>query len=183
MTVLAIDEAVRAAVHARSSPTLTVAMLVLTNLASPWLVIPLSMLVSLRLERRSRGDGWLFAGVVLGGEVCCVLLKLVFHRPRPAPFFGLATPPSYAFPSGHAFRSLFFYGTLACLGVRHAQERVARLAVWLAVVLVAVTVGFSRVYLGVHYPSDVLGGYALALAWLGLWRAWWRDNEARACRT
>jgi undecaprenyl-diphosphatase len=170
MTVQAIDDTVRAAVHAKSSPALTAAMVLLTGMAAQWFVLPITVLIGLWLGRRSRRSGWLFVGIVLGGELCCELLKLVVHRPRPDPFFGLTAPSSYSFPSGHAFRSLTFYATLAYFRMRHLQRRGTRPALWAAVILLAIGAGFSRVYLGVHYPSDVLGGYALAVVWLALWR-------------
>ncbi len=170
MSIQALDEAVRATVHGWSSPALTAAMLWLTNVAAQWLVLPLAVLVALRLSRQSRTAGWLFAAVVLGGELGCEVLKLAVRRPRPDPFFGVVAPGSYSFPSGHAFRSVTFYGMLAFSIVTRLRSPGTRAALWAAVVLIAAVAGFSRVYLGVHYPSDVLAGYSLAVAWVALWR-------------
>jgi undecaprenyl-diphosphatase len=93
-------------------------------------------------------------------------LKHAFHRPRPVAFFG-AAPSSYSFPSGHALGSFCFYGMLAAILAAPARGRVAKFCVWTAAVLLVGMIGFSRIYLGVHYPSDVIAGYCAAAVWVG----------------
>jgi membrane-associated phospholipid phosphatase len=95
------------------------------------------------------------AGVLLG-------LKDFFHRPRPDPVFARL---GYSFPSGHAFFALTIYGMLAYLLSRDAPPRRRRQR-WGATVVAILLVGFSRVFLGVHYPSDVVAGFLVALPWL-----------------
>jgi len=110
-------------------------------------------------------------GVVMIGEVVLENgLKLIFARPRPPAFFG-ADPASFSFPSGHALASMCFYGVVAILAARHASTRGRSAATWMAAGLVIVLVGVSRIYIGMHYPSDVLAGYLIGLAWLGALRA------------
>jgi undecaprenyl-diphosphatase len=94
---------------------------------------------------------------------------LWFQRPRPDVFFG-PQPLNYSFPSGHALVSCCFYLALAEILVRDQWPRVRKLAVWTLAVLLTGAIGLSRVYLGVHYPTDVLGGYAAAIAWLSIVR-------------
>ena len=100
-----------------------------------------------------------------GAAVLETVLKYSFHRPRPVPFFGTA-PPSYSFPSGHALASLCFYGQLAIVLTDKICSRSARVLVWLVTGVFIAAIGLSRVYLGVHYSSDVIAGYAVATAWI-----------------
>jgi undecaprenyl-diphosphatase len=81
------------------------------------------------------------------------------------PFFGTEAPHSYSFPSGHALFSICFFGVVAALVAARLPSIAARAAVWTVAVAIAFLIGLSRVYLGVHYPSDVIGGYAAAVAW------------------
>lgn len=107
---------------------------------------------------------WLVA--VLGGEALNLLLKDLFARPRPHFERPLVVEISYSFPSGQAMESLVVYGMLAYFGLltlRSQRTRVVSLGG--AAVLVAL-IGFSRLYLGAHYLSDVLGGFAAGSAWL-----------------
>jgi membrane-associated phospholipid phosphatase len=103
---------------------------------------------------------------MLGVAVLDVALKHAFHRPRPVAFFG-ASPSSYSFPSGHALGSFCFYGILAAILAERARGRGAKLCIWMAAVVLVGMIGFSRIYLGVHYPSDVIAGYCAAAVWVG----------------
>lgn len=116
---------------------------------------------------------WKRAAILLScdlvvASVLNTFLKDVFHRPRPQPFFGIPPPHTYSFPSGHALFSICFYGMLAALLSARLERPLARALVWIFATLLALGIGFSRVYLGVHYPSDVLGGWALAVAWVSV---------------
>jgi membrane-associated phospholipid phosphatase len=109
---------------------------------------------------------WLAA--VLGGEALNLLLKDLFARPRPHFGHPLVVESSYSFPSGQAMESLVVYGMLvyfALLTLRSQRMRVVSAGG--AVVLVTL-IGFSRVYLGAHYVSDVVGGFAAGGAWLSV---------------
>jgi undecaprenyl-diphosphatase len=86
-------------------------------------------------------------------------------RDRPSPFFDTPLPSSYSFPSGHALCSLCFYGSLAWIYAAHVRSKLAQASMWLLSALLIFLIGLSRVYLGVHYPSDVLAGYAAAFVW------------------
>ena len=105
-------------------------------------------------------------------------LKYGFQRARPEAFFG-AAPATYSFPSGHALLSLCFYGAAAALLAKQWNSGVARAAIWTAAALLVLGIGLSRIYLGVHYPSDVIGGYLAALFWISLFRSF---DQLRARR-
>jgi len=94
-----------------------------------------------------------------GALVLEIWLKLAFHRARPAAFLGLASPDSYSFPSGHALYAMCLYSALASITAGR------RMLAWTAAGLMIALIGFSRIYLGVHYPSDVLAGWSIGWFW------------------
>jgi undecaprenyl-diphosphatase len=114
--------------------------------------------------RWRRATLWL-AVTILGALVLDLTLKYAFHRARPTPFF-VALPRTYSFPSGHALFSFCFYGVLAGLLMGRIRSRLARVLIWMAAAILVAAIGFSRIYLGVHYPSDVIAGYLAASLWV-----------------
>jgi undecaprenyl-diphosphatase len=161
----------RGAVHDWASPLATRALLAVTMLGSEWVLLPLGAVLVWRLATIGRErQAILFAIVSLAAELVSHWLKFVLHRPRPAVFFGLSPAETYSFPSGHAFVGTVFYGFLAAILMTFERSRRKRRRIAAAAVLMAFLIGFSRVYLGYHYPSDVLGGWACAAAWLALAR-------------
>jgi undecaprenyl-diphosphatase len=101
-----------------------------------------------------------------GAAVLDVVLKLAFHRVRPTAYFG-TSPGSFSFPSGHALGSLCFYGALAVILSAHITKKKTRAIIWTVALGIAGIIGLSRIYLGVHYPSDVLAGYSAGVVWVG----------------
>lgn len=101
-----------------------------------------------------------FFGLAVGGAALNLLAKAILGRPRPAFWASLAPETTYSFPSGHAMGSAAVVLALGLLLTR------GRWRVWLPGALFVLGVGFSRVYLGVHYPSDVLSGWIAALGWV-----------------
>jgi len=166
------DLTARGAIHAWASLRLTFAMRGFTHLGSSIFWAPLGIFLVWRLAaRRQRQAAVLLALAALGGEAWQQGLKLLFRRPRPEAFFGLAQPETYSFPSGHSMASGCFYGSLALIAASQARSGARRWAIWAGAVALIGVVGFSRIYLGMHYPTDVLGGYLAALAWLAILRA------------
>jgi undecaprenyl-diphosphatase len=102
---------------------------------------------------------------VSGSVVLDTSLKLLFHRVRPEPFFG-PLPHSYSFPSGHALSSFCFYGILAGLLDTRIRSLAVRISIWIVAALLVLAIGVSRIYLGVHYPTDVIAGYVAAAVWV-----------------
>jgi membrane-associated phospholipid phosphatase len=110
---------------------------------------------------------WTWVAAVAGSAVLNQLLKGFFQRPRPHFAHPLVVESSYSFPSGHAMESFVVYGMLAYLAVLlWLRSWEARVAVICGAALVVVLIGFSRMYLGVHYFSDVVAGYAAGGVWL-----------------
>lgn len=105
---------------------------------------------------------------VPGGMLLNVALKHLFRRARPTLEDPLLTLSTYSFPSGHTAAATIFYGLLACYLVRRVESRPARAAIVAACTLMVMLVALSRMYLGVHYLSDVLAAAAEGAAWLAL---------------
>jgi len=161
-----LDSSVRAMVHAFSSPQMTRVMQALTFLGSLEFLSALFVLfVILFLAQGMRRAAMWFAVAAGGSEILDAVLKLAFHRSRPVPFFG-AAPPSYSFPSGHAMSSFCFYGVLAGLYSARIRSRAARILAWIVSAALIAGIGLSRIYLGVHYPTDVVAGYLAGAVWV-----------------
>jgi len=159
---IGFDLPVRAAIHGWASPALTAVMRLITTLGSEYFLLPLGAILVWHLEKRgARQAAYLLVAGSLSAEAVLQLLKALIHRPRPELFFGLVHAETYSFPSGHAFVPAVFFGILAGILTAGAPWRVA-------VVALAALLGFSRVYLGYHYPSDVIAGWALAVVWLAV---------------
>ena len=161
------DAYARELIHARSSPALTAIMHLFTAVGS---VAIMSSLVVLALVIfwicKWKRDVTMLTVTMAGATVLNAALKLGFHRPRPVPYFGIAAPYSFSYPSGHALFSFAFFVTMAALVTARVHTKWGAALLWVAAATIVVLIGFSRVYLGVHYPSDVLAGYLTALSWV-----------------
>ena len=135
-------------------------------LGSPVLfVVDLGVAAWLAMHRERRLLAfWLSA--ILGGLVLDEVLKLAFHRTRPTVASEFISRHSWSFPSGHALNSLVGYWALAFLLRKHYTTPRARAAITACTVLLVAAIGFSRLYLGVHYLSDVTAGYLAGMAWV-----------------
>jgi undecaprenyl-diphosphatase len=127
-------------------------------------LVTTATIVYLLLIRRPATALFVFAAVA-GGQVLSSLLKLEVDRPRPELVSHLVTETSLSFPSGHAMLSAVTYLTLGSLAARFLPDRRTKVFVLGLAVLTTVLVGASRVYLGVHWPSDVLAGWCAGFAW------------------
>jgi undecaprenyl-diphosphatase len=176
------DLAVRNTIHSWSTPLLTRAMLGITDLGAWPLLIVLGLLAAMLLVGRGRIRAAVILGLsAFGAEGFDQLLKALFRRPRPEAFFG-ASPANFSFPSGHSVESCCFYGVLAAIVAVNARSNGERIGIWIMAASVTLAVGISRVYLGVHYPTDVLGGYMAAIVWVALvWTGYqiWRERARR----
>ncbi|WP_045234938.1 phosphatase PAP2 family protein [Deinococcus pimensis] len=149
--------------HGHATTALDRLMLGVTGLTDPVEMASLSLLVcTLLAVRRRVPEALLFGVAVCGAAVLNVLAKLAFHRARPHLWTTLVPETDYGFPSGHAM------GTMAAVAALTILVWRTRARWWVAVPggLLVAWVGLSRVYLGVHFPSDVLAGWSASLAWV-----------------
>jgi undecaprenyl-diphosphatase len=161
------DRTIATYLHSLASPPLTTFFLIVTVLGSVEIMAPLGAFVAAILAWRRR---WLYLGTwitaVGGSAVLNQLLKGLFARPRPFFEHPLVFETSYSFPSGHAMESFVVYGMLAYFAVLALKSWRARTAIVFGMALLVLLIGFSRLYLGVHYFSDVVAGYAAGGVWL-----------------
>lgn len=151
--------------HSISSPGLDAVMIGLTTLGSTVVVAPVLAAVTAYLLFKRRFGAALFLVLALGGAlVIDASMKLLFERPRPKLEYA-AVLPDYSFPSGHSMNGVVFYVGLALVAWSLFGPRIGRPAVIVAAIL-AVGIGTSRIYLGYHYFTDVVGGLLAGSAWL-----------------
>jgi len=160
------DQAAREWVHRYASPGMTRAMTAISLLGYNVLIVELvvALVVFAKLRWR-RAAVWLTVAMA-GSLVLDLTLKYIYHRTRPTAYFGMA-PHSYSFPSGHAMCSFCFYGVLAGLLSARTKPLGWRILIWFTAAALVIAIGLSRIYLGVHYPSDVVAGYLAATVWVG----------------
>lgn len=166
--LLRLDTAAARDLHGwvRGSPRLVFELKVLTFFGSPpwlWLLVIPSTLLAWR--RHARRLAVFLVVTTLGGALLDTVVKIVVNRPRPFLVDPVATAYGKSFPSGHAMSSTIVYGALVLVFLPVVVRR-RRAGVVGAVVVLVLAIGFSRLALGLHYISDVLGGYVLGLAWL-----------------
>jgi membrane-associated phospholipid phosphatase len=159
------DLVVRTRIHEFASPGMTRSMIAISYLGGDGLIIAVLCSLGLFLSLRWRRAALWLVVTMLGALVLDLTLKYAFHRARPAAFFG-SLPRTYSFPSGHALFSFCFYGMLAGLLADRIRARLWRILIWTIAALLVAAIGLSRIYLGVHYPSDVLAGYLTATLWV-----------------
>ncbi|MEO7143702.1 MAG: phosphatase PAP2 family protein [Bryobacteraceae bacterium] len=164
---LHFDNRILALVHGDSRPALTQGLLLVTWIGSTAPVIALTLVaLAVFWLRNRRRDAVVLAITIVGASVLMYFLKIGFHRVRPPPYFGLAPLQSFSFPSGHSLVAFCFYGVLAHLVNSRIQQFAVRAGIWALAVLMVLLIGFSRIYLGFHYPTDVLAGYAAGIVWV-----------------
>src|SRR6202171_6004962 len=155
--------------HTHGSASVTTCMLLVTSFGSTVVVSCLAVLFGLYLLWR-RQPYWLTAMVlsVFGGMGVNKLLKFVVHRARPHFNDPILSLTSYSFPSGHTMMATVLYGVLAAFLISRTPRWPWRVLIVAVAGCLILLVGFSRIYLGAHYLSDVLAALAEGLAWLSL---------------
>jgi len=161
----AFDEAILLWIHQFANPGLDRLMLLITHLANPEVAIPLTgITVGLLLWRRYFQEAQIFLIACLGGTILNVGLKLLFSRVRPELWPRLITETSFSFPSGHALGSVVLYGMIGYLLAQHYLHW-SRAIYGLALSIIA-AISLSRLYLGVHWPTDILAGWSIGFVWV-----------------
>ncbi|MBD6615267.1 phosphatase PAP2 family protein [Komarekiella sp. 'clone 1'] len=151
--------------HQFANPSLDNLMLFITNLGNPkTVVVVAAMTLGILWWRRYRIETYIFVLTCIGGLTLNTGLKLFFSKPRPQLWTLLISEKSFSFPSGHALGSMVMYGFIAYILATYYPQ-FSRLIYVLAVILI-VAIGISRLYLGVHWPTDVIAGYGVGFLWL-----------------
>jgi undecaprenyl-diphosphatase len=154
--------------HGHSSAALRDFFDTVTWFGSPGLWIAGAGASAFLIVRRWWADLLTGAVMIGAGKLFNLWLKGMFARERPLGSIVVGGHESYSFPSGHAMMALLLYGFLAILLWRAYSARRARARIGMGTIMLVTLIGISRIYLGVHYPSDVLGGYVMGGTWLCL---------------
>jgi undecaprenyl-diphosphatase len=165
--IVQFDRTVISFIQGMESPMLTAIMKFFTFIGSTLSIVVLALLVLFFLYKvfKHRSELVLFIAVLLGSNILFLSLKLFFHRARPD-FHRLIEVGGYSFPSGHATNAFTLYGLLTFLLWRHIPARWGRTVLILLSITMIIAIGMSRIYLGVHYPTDVISGYLAGGFWL-----------------
>ncbi len=165
---LSVDQSVLTWVGEHRSSAVTSAMRTVTWLGSAAVLYPATLVLALDWWRRERDwrAGALLAASLAGSTALYNIFKRITERPRPPASDALGTYSHWSFPSGHATQCMAFSAMLLVLVWLTGRPRLQLRAIAAAVVVLAV--GASRIYLGAHWFTDVLGGYALGAAWVSL---------------
>lgn len=148
-------------VHSRTTPSGIAIMKKITYFGSVHFFLPIGILMLLILLKKRNVNGIiLLLSSILGGYGLNILLKSIFIRTRPLEYF-LIEQGGYSFPSGHAMMSMIFYTTITHLLIENEKRRGVKKILWTINCIVIALIGFSRIYLGVHWPTDILMGYVI----------------------
>lgn len=165
--VVQFDEALATELHKNATPNMVATFRIITELGNTPALAVVGVIVGLILILSRR---WLllasWAITLLGGGLLNTILKAFFQRPRPEFTEPLVVETYWSFPSGHAMGSLITYGMLVYLLVLLLKRWYAERLVIAGITLLVLLIGLSRMYLGVHFFSDVLAGYAAGAVWL-----------------
>jgi undecaprenyl-diphosphatase len=164
----AFDTSVLRWIAAHRTPVLDQAMLEITFLGTGTVVLMIVAISGMFLWlTKHKYSALLLLISTSGGLLLNNFLKAGFGRPRPQVFEWGTTVVSTSFPSGHAMGAAVAYGTVAYLAARLQERRLHRVITLICAAVLIVLISVSRLYLGVHYPSDVLAGVIIGLAWAG----------------
>jgi len=162
------DQALVGALHHNAHPTAVTFFLIITDLAGRYATIGIGFVVGLILllyRERLLLISWLVT--LFGGSLLNTGLKAIFQRARPEFENPFLVEANFSFPSGHAMGSLIIYGMLTYLLVILLNRYLEKVILVIAVALILL-IGFSRMYLGVHYFSDIVAGYVAGVGWLAI---------------
>jgi membrane-associated phospholipid phosphatase len=138
----------------------------ITFLGNYQFLIPANfLLIAVLLYLKQKNSAWRVAVIALSSLGLKLLLKDVFHRDRPDNPMILGIT-NFSFPSGHAFMSVAFYGLLIWITIRHVNSKTARTIIILCLSFLIFSIGFSRIYLRVHYTTDVIAGFCIGACWV-----------------
>ncbi len=157
-----IDLGIMNFIIAFRSEWLTKALVFFTYLGDWQVIIGLGIIAIIILGLlREKWKIFFLAAALISGEVIKELLKFLIHRQRPDAVFSLLPENGYAFPSGHAVMSVIFYGMVGYFIYQACKKKWQRIILLVATAILVFLIGYSRIYLGVHWISDILAGWLI----------------------
>lgn len=162
--IISFDSAITHFVYSFRQPLLSSIMNILSFLGGEIFLTTAIIIIILFLLKKHKKDALIFSFILFFGIGLNFLLKNLFQRPRPL-FLPLVHETSYSFPSGHSMNSFIFYTCLSFFIFRKLKNRQLKIVLISSSGLLIFLIGVSRIYLGAHYPSDVLAGYIGGLGW------------------
>ena len=162
-----LDEQISGWLHAHQKTAITAFMLFISRVHSTvWVAFVTLVIIAWCYVRKLRYWALTLALSVYGGSLLNVILKLMFARARPTFENPIIVLTSYSFPSGHTMAATVLYGTFCAFVFSRSRRWLIRAVAVVVSLFMIALVAFSRIYLGAHYPSDVLGAFLEGLAWL-----------------
>lgn len=159
------DDAVSTFFYSIRNPLLTALMRSFSFMGMDFIILSSLFIPIYFLWKHQKARAFLFIVMIGMGAVLSVLLKLVFLRDRPT-LDPLAIENTYSFPSGHSMNSFIFFFTLAYFYYHTSKNEQKSIYIFVLASFLVIMVGVSRIYLGVHYPSDIVGGFLAGILWL-----------------
>ena len=167
--MLILDESILDLLEKFRTPLLTKFFEMVTFFGSAPVITGISLIVvSILMLRRKKYTASLFAYLTVCDALITFIIKNAVHRTRPDPLERLISETGYSLPSGHSSSSMFLYAAIAVLILPLIPTRTGRILVSILAALWILLIGTSRTYLGVHYPTDVLAGYAIGAILLAI---------------
>lgn len=166
------DSLIQTWIHKYRSPLFDTLAINITKLAN---VFPV-LLICLLFYLFNRKQGIYVVGAVLTSTICNLLLKIIVSRDRPAlPW--LIEETGFSFPSGHAMASMALYGMILYFICQHCHKKLTKIVITLIFSGLILVIGLSRIYVGVHYPSDVLAGFCLSFCIVLIFIFWYQKKQ------
>jgi membrane-associated phospholipid phosphatase len=162
--VFFFDTAITEYIYAFRSPTNTVIMNAITFFGGEFILAATIMIAIVFVVEKHKKYALLFSFILFFGIAINLLLKDFFHRYRPS-LNPLVYEASYSFPSAHAMNSFIFYTAISYLVTRKIKNKILEYSCMLLAILAILAIGLSRIYLGAHFPSDVIAGYLAGFCW------------------
>lgn len=161
------DEAIRDYIQKMEFPALTAAMLIITRLGSTYVLTFFGIIIVTAFAYLGWRRPIALLLLAMAGQIVLHLgFKLIFDIDRPQALLGYVIDDTHSFPSGHSLASMSFYGLVAFLVTARIASKTINQIIWMLAAVTIFLVGFSRVYFGVHHPSDVLAGFVAASVWV-----------------
>lgn len=180
-SIASFDTAIIGFVQGLETPWLTTVMKFFTWIGSGYVVVPIAVIgfSVLYFALHYRQQAFLLIVVIAGSVIFNTILKNYFKRERPE-IYRILDANGFSFPSGHSMMAFALYAIIAYIAWRNVKTMTSRVALLLFTAFMIIIIGVSRIYLGVHYPSDIIGGFTVSALWVTIAitiYTYWRDKK------